>query len=218
MSKHPRPRSTSPSPRAWAGYYRWTSKRPPRELLNQVLNHIDWEHPGRRRRTAIDLGCGAGNDSLELLRRGWDVLAIDGQAGAARFLEGRVPSKDRARLTCLVARMEDLDLPPADLIYASFSLPFCAPDMFPELWSKIRRAVRPGGHFAGQLFGDRDAWNGHRPMSFHSAQQVRALSRGYKVELVRETVEDGMSYGGPKHWHFFDVILGKPPMRRHAYR
>jgi len=206
------------SPKAWAGYYRWTAKRPPRELLNQVLNHVEWEGHSRRRRTAIDLGFGAGTDSLELLRRGWNVLAIDGQTAAAKFLDGRVPPRLRGALTCIVAPMEDLEVPPADLIYASFSLPFCSPEKFPALWARIRKAVRPGGHFAGQLFGTRDGWYGERPMSFHSVHQVRQLSRGFKVELLRETAENGMAYGGPKRWHFYDLILGKPPLKSHDYR
>jgi SAM-dependent methyltransferase len=97
-----------------------------------------------------------------------------------------------------------------DLIYASFSLPFCSPDRFPALWRGIRRALRPGGHFAGQLFGDRDEWHGQRSLTFHDPRAVRSLTRGYRVELLRETVEDGRSFEGPKHWHFYDLILERP--------
>jgi trans-aconitate methyltransferase len=35
---------------------------------------------------AVDLGCGAGRDTAELLRRGWRVLAIDAEAEAIRRL------------------------------------------------------------------------------------------------------------------------------------
>ncbi|MCI4326970.1 MAG: class I SAM-dependent methyltransferase [Thermoplasmata archaeon] len=198
------------APRAWTAYYRATASRPPRELLLRTLDHIDWERNPRRRRTAIDLGFGAGNDSLELLRRGWQVLAIDGQASAARFLAKRVPARHRSSLTTLVAPMEGLELPSADLVYASFSLPFCSPSAFPAFWASLRRSLRPGGHFAGQLFGDRDEWARRRSMTFHSAADVRRATRGYRVELLRETVEDGRSFEGPKHWHFFDLILEKP--------
>lgn len=147
----------------WKGYYRWTAGRPPRELLMRTLDHVHWETRTPRSRRAIDLGCGAGNDSLELLRQGWKVLAIDRQAEALRMLSKRVPARLRGSLTMLVAPMEGLSLPPADLINASFSLPFCAPDRFEELWAGIRTSLRPGGHFAGQLFGTRDEWHGHRP-------------------------------------------------------
>ena len=104
--------------------------------------------------------------------------------------------------------MEGLELPPADLVYASFSLPFCPPEAFPRLWKTIRRSLRPGGHFAGQFFGDRDSWYGQRDMTFHSRRQVLELLRGLNAELFRETEEDGMAYTGPKHWHYFDVIVG----------
>jgi tellurite methyltransferase len=203
-------KKAGPSPRRWAAYYRCTAARPPRELLLRALDHIDWEGKSRRRRTAIDLGFGAGTDTLELLQRAWLVLAIDGQKDAVEVLARRAPARLQPFLTSLIAPMEGLELPPADLIYASYSLPFCSPEKFPALWASIRRALRPGGHFAGQLFGDGDAWCGQRAMSFHNMREVRSLIRGYKVELLRETVEEGQSFDGPKHWHFYDLILEKP--------
>jgi tellurite methyltransferase len=177
----------------------------------RTLDHLEWEGKGRRMGRAVELGCGAGTDTLELLRRGWSVLAVDQQTAAVEFLARRVPPRLRKRLTLLVSPMEGFAIPKADLIYASFSLPFVPPDRFPGLWAQIRSALSPGGHFAGQLFGDRDAWAGERPMSFHSLRQVRALTRGYRVEMLRETEEEGRSYEGPKHWHFFDLVLEKPP-------
>jgi hypothetical protein len=37
--------------------------------------------------------------------------------------------------------------------HSGFSLPFYAPDDFAAVWKGIREALRPGGVFAGQLFG-----------------------------------------------------------------
>lgn len=191
-------------------YYRFTAKRPPRELLVQLLNHLDWEKKSKPGLTAIDLGFGAGTDTLELLKRGWTVLAIDGQRSAANFLSRRVPPRLRSSLTILVSSIEGLELPPADLVYASFSLPFCSPSQFSAVWKRICAAVRPGGHFAGQLFGGHDSWRTNRSMSFHTRDQVARLARGFGLELLRETEEEGMAFSGPKHWHFFDLILEKP--------
>jgi tellurite methyltransferase len=203
------------APPKWASYYRWTARRRPRELLVLTLNHIEWEKKDRRAGTAVDLGFGAGNETLELLRRGWKVVAIDGQYSAAKFLNERVAPRYRSSLTTVVAPFEDLDVPPADLVHASFSLPMCRPEKFPALWRSIRGAVRPGGHFAGELFGDRDAWRTNPELNFHSIERVRELSRGFKTELLREVSEYGMSFGGPKNWHYFDLVLGKAPMRSH---
>jgi hypothetical protein len=54
-------------------------------------------------------------------------------------------------------------------------------------------------------------------MTFVRRRDLRSLTRGYRVERLRETVEDGRSFEGPKHWHFFDLLLEKPaptPRRR----
>jgi SAM-dependent methyltransferase len=76
-----------------------------------LVEHIEGEHrlsPGR----ALDLGCGAGRNTLYLARHGWDATGIDmigraidtacsravGDAANARFLQGDV------------ARLDDLDI------------------------------------------------------------------------------------------------------------
>jgi tellurite methyltransferase len=179
-------------------------------VLVQVLTRIESEGAPSAGRTAIDLGFGSGTDTLELLRRGWTVLAVDREEDAAKFLARRVPARWRDRLTVVVAPMEGLELPSVDLVYAGFSLPFCVPDRFPQLWTTIRRAVRPHGHFAGNLFGNRDPWRRIRSFTIHTRAQVNRLTRGWEVEMLRETDERGQSLDGPKQWHFFDLILEKP--------
>lgn len=204
------PRRTTRVRRDWPSYYRWTAGRPPRELLLRTLLHLEWEGGRRRRRLAVELGFGAGNDTLELLRRGWEVIGIDGDPAAAKFLSRRVPNRLRHRLSLRTAPMEGLILPKADLVYASYCLPFLIPADFPGVWEAIRRAVVPGGHFAGQLFGDRDEWAGTKSMVFHTLRQTRALTKGYRVDLFRESEEEGRTPKGRKHWHVFDLILEKP--------
>jgi tellurite methyltransferase len=52
---------------------------------------------------AIDLGCGDGAETLELLRRGWTVLAVDGSSAGIARLRQSVSPADLPRLTTLVA-------------------------------------------------------------------------------------------------------------------
>jgi SAM-dependent methyltransferase len=139
----------------WIGYYDAQEGREPRELLTEVLRAFDAED---RAGNAVDIGCGDGTDSLALLRGGWDVLSIDAEDDAIRRLRARLTDDVAARSTTVVSPMEAVDLPPADLVFASFSLPFCPPEAFPDLWARIRASLRPDGRFAGELFGDRDTW------------------------------------------------------------
>ncbi|MFH7029096.1 MAG: class I SAM-dependent methyltransferase [Heteroscytonema crispum UTEX LB 1556] len=103
-----------------------------------MLARFDSENATTESRFAIDLGCGEGRDTVELLRRGWRVLAIDGEVEAINRLLNR-PSINREFLETRVTRFENLILPDAvDLINASFSLPFCPPEFFP---STLRRKL-----------------------------------------------------------------------------
>ena len=66
----------------WTRYYDATRDEP-RETLLLALEKFDAESSTG---LAVDLGCGTGRDTAELLRRGWSVLAIDsGEEGIARL-------------------------------------------------------------------------------------------------------------------------------------
>jgi SAM-dependent methyltransferase len=187
----------------WTGYYDAQEGREPRELLLQVLGSFEREG---RVGVAVDLGCGDGTDSAELLSRGWEVHSIDAEEEAIRRVRGRIPASLAPRSTTIVSSMEAATLPACHLIFASFSLPFCAPDVFPDLWARIRSALRPGGRFAGELFGDRDSWASDPEMTFHDVGAARALFEGMQLESFVEEDEDGESFEGPKHWHVFHAI------------
>lgn len=188
----------------WVGYYEGQGEREPHDLLLEVL--ASFEEDGRRG-LAVDLGCGQGFESAELLRRGWEVIAIDATEEGIRRLRDRVPDSDAPRLRTVVSRMEDVDVPAADLIHASYSLPFCRPVVFPRLWSDIREAIRPGGRFAGELFGDRDTWaSSEEGMSFFDIAAARALFDGMELESFVEEENDDQGWDEMKHWHVFHAI------------
>jgi len=186
----------------WVGYYDEQETREPREQLVQALAAFEGEG---RRGLAVDIGCGQGFDTEELLRRGWEVVAIDATEEGIRRLRRRIPEELAHRLTTLVVPMEDAELPEADLVHASFSLPYCPPDRFPRFWDRLRSAIRPAGRFAGQLVGDRDTWaSTESHMTFFDAAAARALIDGLDVESFVEEEEDDEEM--PKHWHVFHVI------------
>jgi SAM-dependent methyltransferase len=169
-------------------------------LLLEVLG--SFERPGE----AVDLGCGAGIDTLAMLERGWRVFATDAEEEAVQRTRDRVPPELEPHLQTLVTPMEDVDFPTVDLIWASFSLFFCDPARFVDVWSRIGRAVVPRGRFAGQLLGDRDTWAPDEDISSFSEAQARALFDGWTLDRFEEEENDGSSCDGPKHWHVFHVV------------
>ncbi len=187
----------------WRGYYAKTGARPPRETLIRALDAFDAQAgPG----FAVDLGCGGGRDVVELLRRGWHVLALDAQAAAVEALRAREDLPATGRLEAAVRGFEDAEIPSADLINSSFALPLCRPASFPGLWARIVGALAPGGRFAGQLYGERDEWFGDPSITFHTRGEAEALFAGFAIEFFREEEDDSVTpRGQPKHWHIFHI-------------
>ena len=86
----------------WRDYYEANEGRAPREQLVDVLDRF--ATPG----SAVDLGCGAGIDTVAMLDRGWTVLAIDAQPDAIDRLRSRAGS--RSALRTELSSMEDVVL------------------------------------------------------------------------------------------------------------
>jgi len=194
----------------WAAYYEKTGMRPPRKTLIFALDRFDAE--GRPANAfAVDLGSGSGRDTIEILRRGWPVLAVDSAPAAIEQLLARADLPDGARIETQNRRYEDMTLPPCDLVNAAFSLPLCPKEAFPAVWAKIVGALRPGGRFSGHLYGDRDSWAGDPTMTHLTRDEAEALLAGLEVEMFEEEEDDSVTPRGmAKHWHIFHVVARKP--------
>lgn len=196
--------------RDWPAYFACMLGKPARETLVKALELFERERLAESARVAADLGCGEGRDTLELLARGWTVHAQDGHPEAIGLLLPRVKPEQRARLTTEVADFTRARWPDCTLLNASFCLPFCPPAEFPGLWSRIVASVRPGGRFAGQLFGDRDTWASLPDRTHHRRGRLDALFEQFNLELLQEDEKDDTDcHGNPKHWHVFHIVARK---------
>ncbi|HEX9647295.1 MAG TPA: class I SAM-dependent methyltransferase [Alphaproteobacteria bacterium] len=197
----------------WRAYYAATGARAPRATLLIALDRFAAEGADAGKLHALDLGCGSGRDAVELLARGWSVLAIDAEPAAIEALRARpeITASARSRLETRVARFEAARWPRVDLVNASFALPLVPPAAFAGLWRRIVASLKPGGRFAGQLYGERDGWAGDPTITFFSRSQVEALLAGLEVEHLLEEEDDSVTpRGAPKHWHIFHVVARKP--------
>ena len=159
---------------------------------------------------AIDLGCGEGRDSVELLRRGWRVLAMDGEEeGISRLLSR--PDLKVEKLDTLICRFEDLEFPDnVDLINASFSIIFCLPEAFSQLGEKIKLSLIKGGCFCGQFLGERDTWASSPLTNAHTREQVEQLLTDFEIELLEEEEHPGKTaLEVEKYWHLFHIVARK---------
>ncbi|GLZ84611.1 tellurite resistance protein [Metapseudomonas resinovorans] len=186
---------------SFTDFYNATEGQPARVTLRTALEC--WDGPPGH---ALDLGCGAGRDTLELLRRGWQVLAVDAEPEALARLEAQVDEEKRQRLQSRCCRFETMPLPAAQLVNSSFALPLCPPEAFPSLWQAICGALPTGGLFAGHLFGERDDW-ANNGITILRRRQLEELLSGWDVLMLEEKEEDGVTAKGRnKHWHLFSVV------------
>jgi tellurite methyltransferase len=195
----------------WESYYARTGQRTPRRTLLFALDCFDLEPAPREDRFAIDLGCGNGRDTIEMLRRGWPVLAIDKEPKAIEGLLARSDLPEGARIETQVATFEGAALRPADLIDSGFALPLMPQAVFPDVWARILGALKPGGRISCQLYGDRDSWCGDATISFFTRQEAEAILATLDVEMFEEEESDSTTpRGKPKHWHIFHIVARLP--------
>ena len=202
----------------WMNYNAKQDVREVRPLLVEVLEVAGpGTRPGsgaRAERQAVDLGCGLGRETDALLRAGWRVHAVDFAPNTEENLRATTRASDRDRLTVEVREFAEIEsLPPADLIYAGFSIPYVPRPAFDRLITVIRSALRPGGLFAANLLGVHDGYRADHAddFTFLDEDEVRTdLFPGW--DLVRLDVEDydGKAHSGPHHWHLFHLIVRCP--------
>lgn len=192
----------------WAAYYDKLRDRPPRRTLLAALDRFGTTPAAA---LALDLGCGDGRDTVEMLRRGWRVIAVDAEPEALRQLQARTLPAG-SDVTPVIARLEEVPVPlGVQLINSSFAMPLCEPEAFRDLWSRIREGLPSGGRFSGQWYGPRDSWVGRPGLTFLGREEAFALLEGLELEMFEEEESDGVTpRGKPKHWHIFHIVARKP--------
>ena len=159
---------------------------------------------------AVELGCGAGRDTVCLIKNNWNVLAIDREDVEKRIAK-RLNDEEREKFRFQKQNFESLELEKNNLIVANYCLPFCNKNNFKELWNKINDSILKDGYFVGNFFGNNDEWKSTKEeMTFLTKEQVIELFKDFEIIEFKEVEKDGATgIGKMKHWHIFNVIAKK---------
>ena len=168
-------------------------------LLVDFLNTYDVE-------TAIDLGCGSGNETVYMIKKGIKVTSIDKELNK-NYILNRLSMEERKLLRLHQESFENIELPKTELIVAIFSIFFCNPKEFDKLWDKIYNALEEDGYFVGQLLGDRDDWNKEESINTFSIEQVKGYLKKYEIIKLQE--REYIREIDNKKWHFYDIVAKK---------
>ena len=116
-------------------YYDNTQSDKQRNNVEYFINEIQCNSGN-----AIELGCGAGNDTVYLIKNNWNVLAIDREDVKERIAK-RLTKEELAKFKFQKQDFETLKLEENNLIVANYSLSFCNKNKFSELWNKINDSI-----------------------------------------------------------------------------
>lgn len=187
----------------WKKYFEQTKNKPPRSLLVEALPYV------KNRKRALDLGSGALNDSIYLLKEGFEeVTAVDKEQVASEI--AKILPEDKFKYHIINIEDCNFSLEYYDLINAQYSLPFVNPESFERVIKDIIGSLNLDGIFTGQFFGERDEWNGDPSMTFVTRQQAESLFSGIEIIKFEEEEKDSpTAMGDMKHWHIFHFIVRK---------
>lgn len=186
-------------------YYNNTESDKPSKALRYLIEKLECQ-PGK----AIDLGCGAGNDTVYLIKNNWNVLAVDREDVEER-IQKRLTQEQIKQFRFQRELFESIKLPECDLMVAFSSLSFCNKEKIVELWAKIKESIVPGGYFVGNFFGIHDSWAKNKmQMTFFDEKEINDLFKNFEIIKFKEIEEDGIiGLKRKKHWHIFILIAKK---------
>ncbi|EJC67191.1 methyltransferase family protein [Rhizobium leguminosarum bv. viciae WSM1455] len=146
----------------------------------------------------LELGCGGGQDSAYMLSQGFDVTPTDGSTELARQAEALIGRPVRVML------FQELDADSAfDAVWAHASLLHVPRLELPNVFTRVRRALRPSGHLhASFKAGEVEGHDGFgRYYNYPSAEWLSELltKGGWRNIAIGES--DGSGYDGkPTRW------------------
>lgn len=126
-------------------FYENTKNAMPHENVKRL---IEIEN---KKGNAIDLGCGAGRNTVFLIKNNWNVTAID-REDTRNIIESNLNIEELKRFKFICQDFKNIKLDKNDLIVSNFSLPFCNKKIFNEFWNKIIDSINTNRIFCWKFF------------------------------------------------------------------
>ena len=126
-------------------YYENTENALPHPMLKKFINM------NNNPKYAIDLGCGAGRDTIYLIKNGWKVLSID-KENTSEIISNKLNNEELEKFNFECQDFENIKLEKSNLLVSNFSIPFCNKNYFNEFWREMSNSILKERIFCWQLF------------------------------------------------------------------
>lgn len=184
-------------------YYKVTKNNPPLGLIRRFfVNKYNEKLSGN---TAIDLGCGVGNDTEFLISKGFKVTAVDSQEEVKEIFENK--NLDKEKLDLIIGDFSQIELPKADLIFANMSL-FFVKDNFELFLKSLLEKVNKNGFFVANFLGKEDEWKDKRTTI--EKDELLNYFKDFEVNYFsEEKYYKDTALGINKFWHVYTIMAQK---------
>lgn len=105
-------------------------------------------------KTAIDLGCGIGQDTKWLLDKGFDVVSCDFSDRALNKLKEIIPNSKTMQIN--IKEKLPFENNSIGLINANLSIHYFSMENTIKIFNEIRRVLKPNGLFVGRVNSDKN--------------------------------------------------------------
>lgn len=126
-------------------FYENTENAKPHPIVKKFINM------NVKTGNAIDLGCGAGRDTVFLIKNGWNVMAID-REDTEEIISSKLDSDETNKFKFNLQNFENIELKDNNLLVANFSIPFCNKKYFHDFWNKITDSILENRIFCWKFF------------------------------------------------------------------
>lgn len=190
-------------------YQKLNADNQPTNLAIRLNNYLN------KGMSIVDVGCGAGTDSIYFIERGCFVTAIDKETTIIEHRKLDLKQNIKDKLNVINADFTNIKLPVCGAVYASLSLPFCAPNNFNKFWTNLEQSLSKEGIFAGNFFGVNDDWyHTSANITFHRTDEIKELFKEFVIKEFEEKEFEGtyVTKQGNitnKHWHIYEIIAIK---------
>lgn len=184
-------------------YKKTINKNPSAQIRTFFLKNYNQNFKGT---TAIDLGCGAGNDTEFLISKGFNVTAIDNNEQVKNILESR--NLKNENLNIIIDDFSKVDLPKADLVNAHFSMHYVKANFDEFITNLLQNVINTKGVFIGNFLGKEDEWK----ENFTTVEKERLLEyfKGYNIlYFSEEKYYQDTARKKNKFWHVYTIIAQK---------
>ena len=184
-------------------YKKTMNKNPSLALRRFFLNNYNENLKGN---TAIDLGCGAGNDTEFLVSKGFKVTAIDNNEQVKNILESR--NLNSENLNIIIDDFSKIDLPKTDLVNSHFSMHYVKENFDGFMKNLLQNVINPKGVFIGNFLGKEDDWK--ESNTTVEKEKILEYFKDFNIFYFSEEkyYQDATSKKN-KFWHVYTVIAQK---------